>query len=106
MEILVEHCKAYTEKMELLFQLVIHKADGTPYKPSDAEKKAMLIFKGGEDMKILFQHVGKVLDTDTYEQPLKKISDGLSERTNKVVQRNMLLSSFPQGPKSFEKWSH
>ena len=106
MEILVEHCKAYTEKMELLFQLVIHKADGTPYKPSDAEKKAMLIFKGGEDMKTLFQHVGKVLDTDTYEQPLKKISDGLSERTNKVVQRNMLLSSFPQGSKSFEKWSH
>ena len=37
--------------------------------------------------------------------PLKKISHGLSERTNKVVQRNMLLSNFPQGPKSFEKWS-
>ena len=76
-----------------------------PYKPSDAEKKAMLLFKGGEDMKTLFQHVGKVFDTDTYEEAVKKISDGLSERTNKVIQRNVLLSNFPQGSKSFEKWS-
>ena len=83
--------------MEILFQLVFHKADGAPYKPSDAEKKAMLLFKRGEDMKTLFQHVGKVLDTDTYEQAVKKISDSLSERTNKVVQRNMLLSNFPKG---------
>ena len=56
-------------------------------------------------MKTLFQHVGKVLDTDTYEQEVKKISDGLLERTNKVVQRNMLPSNFSQGSKSFEKWS-
>ena len=55
-------------------------------------------------MKTLFQHVRKVLDTDTYEQAVKKISDGLSERTNKVVQRNMLLLNFPLGSKSFRKW--
>ena len=72
--------------------------------PSDAEKKAVLLFKGGEDMKTLFQHVGKVLGTDTYEQAVKKLSDGLSERINKVVQRNMLLSNFPQVSKSFKKW--
>ena len=56
-------------------------------------------------MKTLFQHVRKVLDTDTYQQAVKKIIDDLSERTNKVVQRNMLLSNFPQGSKSFETWS-
>ena len=39
------------------------------------------------------------------KRQLKKFSDGLSERTNKVVQRNMLLSNFPQRSKSFEKWS-
>ena len=39
------------------------------------------------------------------KRQLKKISDGLSERTNKVIQRNMLLSNFPQGSKSFEKLS-
>ena len=101
----LQRFQACTEIMELLFQLVFRKADGTPYKPSDAEKKAILRFKGGEDMKTLFQHVGKVFDTDTYEEAVKKISDGLSERTNKVVQRNMLVSNFPQGSKSFEKWS-
>ena len=83
--------------MELSFQLVFHKADGTPYKPSNAEKKTMLIFKGGEDMKTFFQHVGKVLDVSTYEQAVTKISDGLSERTNKVVQTNLLSQIFPKG---------
>ena len=83
--------------MEFIFQLVIPKADGTPYKLSDTEKKAMPLFKGGEDMKTLFQQVGKVLDTDTYEQAVKKINDSLSERTKKAVQWNMLLSNFPQG---------
>ena len=53
----------------------------------------------------IFRHVGKVLDTDTYAQAVKKIKDGLSKRTNKVVQRNMLLANFPQGSKSFEKSS-
>ena len=89
--------------MELLFQLVFCKADGTLYKPSDAEKKAMPLLKGGEDMKTLFQHVGKVSDTDTYEEAVKKIIDGLSERTNKVVQ--IVLSNFPEGSETFEKWS-
>ena len=42
-----------------------------------------------------FQHVRKVLDTDTYEQAVKKITDGLSEWTKKVVQRNSQI--FPKG---------
>ena len=48
--------------------------------------KAIPLFKGGDDMKILFQHIGKVSDTDTYEEAVKKIIDGLSECTNKVAQ--------------------
>ena len=44
-----------TEKRQLLFILVFSKADVTPYKPSDTEKKTMLLFKGGEDMKTLPQ---------------------------------------------------
>ena len=75
----LQRFQAYTERMEILFQLVFCKADGTPYKPLDAEKKAMLLFKGGEDMKTLFQHVGKVFDADTYDKAVKKITDGLSE---------------------------
>ena len=95
----------YTERIELLFELVFRKADGTGYSPTDREKKAMLLFKGGDDMRNIFRHVGKVLDTDTYAQAVKKIKDGLSKRTNKVVQRNMLLANFPQDSKCYKKWS-
>ena len=101
----LQRFRDYAEQMELLFQLIFRKADGTPYDPSDKEKKAMILFKGGKDMKNLFHHVGKVLDTYTYDDTVKKITDGLAERTNSVVQRNMLLSNHPQGTKSFEKWS-
>ena len=95
----------YVEQIELLFQLTFRKSDGTSFDPTDADKKAMLLFKGGKDMKNLFQHVGKVLQTDSYSQAVTKIKEGLRGRTNKVVQRNMLLTNFPQGSKSFEKWS-
>ena len=88
-----------------MFTLVFRKADGTAYTPTDAEKKAMTLLRGGRDMKTLFTHVGNVADDDTFDAAVKKVQDKLSERTNKIVQRNILLSSFPQGSKSFEKWS-
>ena len=95
----------YVDRLALLFELVFRKADGTPYIPSDREKKAMLLLKGGDDMKNLFQYVGKVEDADAYDIVIEKIRKGLSDRTNKVVQRNLLLANYPQGNKSFEKWS-
>ena len=95
----------YVAQLELLFQLAFRKADGTAYAPQEAEKKAMAILKGGKDMRTLFEHVGDVQATDTFEQAIQKIKEKLSGRTNKTVQRNMLLCSNPQGGKSFEKWS-
>ena len=68
----------YIEQIELLFQLTFRKTDGSYFEPSDNDKKAMLLFKGGKDMKTLFKHVGKVLDSDSYAQYVKKVSDGLS----------------------------
>ena len=41
---------------------------------------------------------------DTFGEAVMKIENGLQAHTNKVVQRNMLLSNFPQGAKSFERW--
>ena len=87
----------YIKQMQLLFSLVFRKADGTAYAPTDEEKKAMTLLKGGKDMHTLFEHVGNVLDTDTFDGAIEKIKNKLSERTNKIVQRNMLLSNFPQG---------
>ena len=53
-------------------------------------------------MKDLFQHVGAVETEDTYDEALTKIRTGLQNRTNSVVQRNVLFANFPQDTKSFE----
>ena len=74
---------------------MFRKADGTGYTPTDNEKKAMLLFKGGKDMKSLFEHVGKVLDTDSYKEATDKIVAGLKTRAKNVVQRNSFLNNFP-----------
>jgi len=95
----------YVDRMRLLFDLVFRKADGSAYTPSDKEKKAMLLFRGGEDMQNLFDHVGMVVEADTFDQAINKITNALKGRTNNVVQRNLLLTRHPQGTKSFEKWS-
>ena len=63
----------YVERIKLMNQLVFRKADGTPYNPTDVEQKAMLLFKGGDDMKSLFEYVGKVEDTDTYDEAVNRI---------------------------------
>ena len=65
----------------------------------------MLLLKGGHDMKNLFQHVDNVSEKDTFGEVVMKIENGLQAHANKVVQCNMLLSNFPQGAKSFERWS-
>ena len=101
----LEAFNKYEERMKLVFELAFRKADGTPYTPSDKEKKAMLLFRGGDDMRDLFDHVGHIDTEDTYAETITKIRDALQSRTNSVVQRNMLLTSHPQGTKSFEKWS-
>lgn len=61
--------------MELLFQLVFRKSDGTAYAHSDRKKKVLLLFKGGQDMEDLFQDAGKALDEDNYAQTVKKKED-------------------------------
>ena len=95
----------YVDPIKLVFDLAFRKADGTPYQPTDREKKAILLFRGGDDMKDLFQHVGGVLEEGTFDQTITKISNGLKSRTNSVVQQNLLLASFPQGTKTFDRWS-
>ena len=91
----------YIEDLELFFQLIFRKSDGTPYVPSEKEKRALLLLKGGEDMRNLLEYVGKIAETDTFAQIVEKVKTGLSERTNEVVQRNLLLANFPQGKKIF-----
>ena len=65
--------KEYVDQMKLLHQLVFRKADGTPYDPTDSEKKALMLLKGGKDMKNLYDHAGKVLAADTFDNQLRKL---------------------------------
>ena len=95
----------YIDQMQLLFELAFRKADGTASEPTEREKKALTRLKGGADMKTLFEHVGEVVAEDTFEQAVTKIRTKLTGRTNKTVQRNMLLCSNPRSSKTFEKWS-
>ena len=89
--------------MKLIFELAFR----TPYEPSDKEKKkkAILLFRGGDDMKDLSEHVGTINDTGTFDAAVTKIRTGLQGRTNNVVQRNLVLANYPHGTKSFECWS-
>ena len=54
---IVEFFDRYVQRIKLIFELAFQKADGTSYEPSDKEKKAMLPFRGGDDIKDLFEHV-------------------------------------------------
>ena len=83
---ILELFNKYADHIKLIFDLAFCEADGTPYQPTDREKKAMLLFRVGDDMKDLFQHVGAVLGEDTFDQTITKISNGLKSRTNSVVQ--------------------
>ena len=52
----LQRFQEYAERLKLLFHLVFRKADGTTHSPSDGETKSILLFKGGKDIKELFQH--------------------------------------------------
>ena len=43
----------------------------------------MLLFRGGDDMKNLFEHVGVVTDTNTFDDAVTKIRTYRSSRSHK-----------------------
>ena len=54
----------YIDTIELIFELAFCKSDGTLYALTDKEQKAMLLLRGGNDTRDLFQHVGYVTKED------------------------------------------
>ena len=71
---------------------------------TDAKKKAMLQAIGGVDMIWLFEHHGKVVDTDTYAGAVAKIKTALEGQTNQASIRHTLFTKMPQGDKPFAMW--
>ena len=89
----------YVDRIKLVFDLAFLKADGTPYQPTDREKKAILLFRDGDDIKDLFQHVGGVLEEDTFDQTITKISNGLKLERIVLYSGIYFLLTFPKAQK-------
>ena len=64
----------------------------------------MLKVEGGNDMKDLFKHVGKVLVGDTYDAAVTKIKTALKRRGNRTSAVFKLFNGHPQGSQSFDTW--
>ena len=66
--------------------------------------KAMLTLVGGREMDILYKHVGKVEEADSYEQAIQKIRTGITDQTNQCMARYKLMRETPQAGKAFSEW--
>jgi hypothetical protein len=66
--------------------------------------KACLRLMGGEEMKMLFEHVGKVVEGDTFDGALEKIEAGVKRQTNQSVARFQLMQQSPQSGRHFADW--
>ena len=69
-------------------------------------KKAKSIVKlvGGVEMVKLFEHVGKVVDADSYEVAMDKIESGIKIQTNQATSKYKLFREMPQKGRSFSEW--
>ena len=69
-----------------------------------SKTKATLELVGGKDMCVLYEHVGVVVDDDTFDAAMKKIEDGIKSQTNQATARFKLFTKMPQGGLSFAEW--
>ena len=53
---------------------------------------------------MLFEHVGKVQEKDTFDEAIKKIKEGLKATMNEVFPMYKLFHEMPQGNKKFTDW--
>ena len=66
--------------------------------------KNMLRLVGGDQVRTLFDHVGMVVDTDSWEGTLEKVSRGIKQQTNQAAARFKLIQKMPQNDRCFAEW--
>ena len=66
--------------------------------------KATLELVGGQEMCVLFEHVGVVTDGDTFKQAVDKVEAGIKAQTNQATARFKLFTKMPQGGRTFAEW--
>ena len=102
----LELFERYCESMNRAFRLNrrTDPTTGARVEFDDTDKKDIIQLEGGVDMQDLFKHVGKILDGDTYQQAIKKITDALKKRGNRSAAVFKLFSRMKQEGKTFESW--
>ena len=99
LEMLEDYCRT----MEMVFRLSRRvTATGTKVDFDDSEKKDMIQIEGGEDMMQLFRFVGKVQDTDSYQQAITKIKTALKKTGNRTSAVHRLYTAHSQGDQTFD----
>ena len=68
------------------------------------QARATLDLVGGKEIITLFEHVGGVLEADTYDKAVKKVEDGILLQTNQATARFKLYTKLPQGGLTFVEW--
>jgi hypothetical protein len=68
------------------------------------QARATLELVGGKEITTLFEHVGGVLEGDTYDKAVKKVEDGILLQTNQATARFKLYTKLPQGGLTFGEW--
>ena len=56
-----------------------------------ADAKKLLILVGSIEVKMLFNHIGRVMEADSWEEALNKVLIGIAGQTNQVVARFNLM---------------
>ena len=64
----------------------------------------MLRSVGRKDMVFLFDHVGKVVDWDTFEGAVKKIKGAMVKQTNQAMINYKLFTRMAQEEELFSAW--
>ena len=101
----LERLEDYCRTMEMVFRLSRRvTATGTKVDFDDSEKKDMIQIEGGEDMMQLFRFVGKVQDTDSYQQAISKIKTALKKTGNRTSAVHRLYTAHSQGDQTFDVW--
>ena len=109
-EVLYYDFKKYVENFQEF--LVVTKAGGNHsdnhVAPCEGCKisKSCLRLMGGEEMKMLFEHVGHIEEADTFSQALTKIEIGIKRQTNQSTARFKLFQQSPQAGATFGGWCY
>ena len=106
-EALLRDWKQYMEQFKLLLTATkaagVHtnpEVEGTPC-AACVTSKVLLVLSRGLEVKTLFNHVGDVLDTDSWLQAQTKVEVGIKKQTNQAAAWFKLMQKMPQLEKCF-----